>query len=193
MLGVSRWPSPRAAAEASGLPLYRYLGGPSAEHAARADDEHHQRRRARGQQRRHPGVHDHAGRGADSSARRCVGAEDLPQPQERCCKTKRLSTPPSATRAASRPNLKSNEEALELIVEAIEKAGYKPGKEVFLAPRRRRLRVLRGRQVRSSKARARSSSTAEMVEFYAELGQASTPSSPSRTAWPRTTGTAGSC
>ncbi|MGI6145080.1 MAG: phosphopyruvate hydratase [Peptococcia bacterium] len=30
------------------------------------------------------------------------------------------------------PNLKSNEEALEVIVEAITKAGYKPGEEVFL-------------------------------------------------------------
>ena len=31
------------------------------------------------------------------------------------------------------PNLKSNEEALQLIVEAIEKAGYKPGDEVMIA------------------------------------------------------------
>ena len=31
------------------------------------------------------------------------------------------------------PNLDSNREALELIVEAIEKAGYKPGKDVALA------------------------------------------------------------
>jgi enolase len=31
------------------------------------------------------------------------------------------------------PNVKSNEEALELILEAIEKAGYKPGQQIFLA------------------------------------------------------------
>ena len=31
------------------------------------------------------------------------------------------------------PNLKSNEEALEIICEAIEKAGYKPGKDVYIA------------------------------------------------------------
>lgn len=31
------------------------------------------------------------------------------------------------------PNLKSNEEALDLIIEAIQQAGYKPGKDVFLA------------------------------------------------------------
>lgn len=31
------------------------------------------------------------------------------------------------------PNLSSNEEALEVIIEAIEKAGYRPGEDVFLA------------------------------------------------------------
>ena len=31
------------------------------------------------------------------------------------------------------PNLKTNEEALDLILEAIEKAGYTPGKDIFLA------------------------------------------------------------
>ncbi|MEK6715100.1 MAG: phosphopyruvate hydratase [Candidatus Omnitrophota bacterium] len=31
------------------------------------------------------------------------------------------------------PNLKSNEEALELIMQAIEQAGYKPGRDVYLA------------------------------------------------------------
>lgn len=31
------------------------------------------------------------------------------------------------------PNLKSNEEACQIIIEAIEKAGYKPGEDVFLA------------------------------------------------------------
>ena len=31
------------------------------------------------------------------------------------------------------PNLKSNEEAVEVIVEAIQKAGYKPGEQVSIA------------------------------------------------------------
>ena len=31
------------------------------------------------------------------------------------------------------PNLKSNEEAIEVIIEAIEKAGFKPGKDIFIA------------------------------------------------------------
>jgi enolase len=31
------------------------------------------------------------------------------------------------------PNLKSNQEALDVIIEAIEKAGYKPGEDIFIA------------------------------------------------------------
>jgi enolase len=49
----------RAAAEESGLPLYRYFGGMGAHAAAGADDERHQRRRARQQQPGPAGVHDH--------------------------------------------------------------------------------------------------------------------------------------
>jgi len=31
------------------------------------------------------------------------------------------------------PNIKSNEEAIEIVIQAIEKAGYKPGEEIFIA------------------------------------------------------------
>ena len=31
------------------------------------------------------------------------------------------------------PNLKSNEEAIKVILKAIEKAGYKPGKDIYIA------------------------------------------------------------
>ena len=34
---------------------------------------------------------------------------------------------------ASRPNLKSNEEAVEVILEATQQAGFTPGKDVFIA------------------------------------------------------------
>ena len=47
ILGVSMAVA-KAAAEASHLPLYRYLGGPGGEDAAGADDEYSQRRQARG-------------------------------------------------------------------------------------------------------------------------------------------------
>ena len=46
----------------------------SARRPAGADDEHHQRRRARRQPDRLPGIHDHAGRRADASPRRCAWA-----------------------------------------------------------------------------------------------------------------------
>jgi enolase len=41
--------------------------------------------------------------------------------------------PPSATRAASRPTCRPTRAAIEVILEAIEKAGYKPGEDIYLA------------------------------------------------------------
>lgn len=52
----------RAAAEDSGLPLYRYLGGAGPMSLPRTDDERHQRRRTRQQQPEHPRVYDYARR-----------------------------------------------------------------------------------------------------------------------------------
>lgn len=66
------------------------------------------------------------------------------------------------------PNLSSNEEALEVIVEAIDKAGYKPGRDVFLA-----LDVAATELFQDGKyqlaGEGLSKSSAQMVEFYAEL------------------------
>ena len=47
--------------------------------------------------------------------------------------TPRASPPPTATRAASRRRLKSNEAAIEVILQAIEQAGYRSGKDVAIA------------------------------------------------------------
>ncbi|OIO36687.1 MAG: phosphopyruvate hydratase [Candidatus Omnitrophica bacterium CG1_02_44_16] len=47
-------------------------------------------------------------------------------------KSKKLSTS-VGDEGGFAPNLKSNEEALELITEAIVKAGYKPGKDIYIA------------------------------------------------------------
>lgn len=55
----------RAAAQETGLPLYRYFGGMGAVNAARSDDERHQWRRACQQQPRPAGIHDCAGRRSD--------------------------------------------------------------------------------------------------------------------------------
>jgi len=68
------------------------------------------------------------------------------------------------------PNLKSNEEALQVIMEAIEKAGYKPGEDIFLAldvasseiyDSENKLYVLESEN--------RSLSAEEIVDYYAQL------------------------
>ena len=71
ILGVSL-ATAKAAAEALGLPLYRYVGGVERRPAAGADDEHLQRRRPCRQCDRFPGIHGHAGRRAELSPRRCA-------------------------------------------------------------------------------------------------------------------------
>jgi len=66
------------------------------------------------------------------------------------------------------PNLGSNEEAIQAIVEAVEKAGYEPGKDVFIAldPAASSFFV-DGKYVLEGEGRTLDS--AGMVEFYKEL------------------------
>ena len=106
----SRSRSAAAAAGAAALPLPRRRGRA---HAAGADDERHQRRRARRRTRRHPGVHDRARRRADV---RRGGAHAAPRSYHALPKVlqgRRARDRASATRAASRPICRSNEEAIE--------------------------------------------------------------------------------
>ncbi|WJV31041.1 phosphopyruvate hydratase [Rossellomorea sp. AcN35-11] len=68
------------------------------------------------------------------------------------------------------PNLKSNEEALSTIIEAIEKAGYKPGEEVLLAMDVAASEIYNkedGKYHLSGEGVVRSS--AEMVDWYEEM------------------------
>ena len=66
------------------------------------------------------------------------------------------------------PNLRSNRDALEVIVEAIEQAGYSPGEQVALALDPASSEFFEdGRYVLRKEGRTLSSS--EMVNFYAEL------------------------
>ncbi|MGE6257470.1 phosphopyruvate hydratase [Heyndrickxia sporothermodurans] len=68
------------------------------------------------------------------------------------------------------PNLKSNEEALQTIIEAIEKAGYKPGEEVMLAMDAASSEFYNkedGKYHLSGEGVVRTS--AEMVDWYEEL------------------------
>ncbi|WP_099301683.1 phosphopyruvate hydratase [Bacillus sp. Marseille-P3800] len=68
------------------------------------------------------------------------------------------------------PNLSSNEEALSTIIEAIEKAGYKPGEQIQLAMDVASSELFNkedGKYHLSGEGKVLSS--AEMVDFYAEL------------------------
>ena len=67
------------------------------------------------------------------------------------------------------PNLQSNEEALQVIVEAIEKAGYKPGEDICIAldPASSEFYEDGAYMLRAEKKVKRSA--AEMIDFYADL------------------------
>ena len=145
ILGVSLAVA-KAAADELGLPLYRYVGGTNAHvlpvpmmnvlnggaHADNNVDFQEFMVMPVG--------------AARASPRPALGRRDLPRAQERSSTTASCP-PPSATRAASRPNLGSNEEALQLLVEAIEQAGYTPGRRHRPGARRGVHRVLRRRQL----------------------------------------------
>ena len=92
------------------------------------------------------------------------------------------------------PSLKSNEEAVKLILEAITKAGYTAGRADCDRARPRIQRVLRAeKKLYVFKKSDKSEKTAEqMVDFYGRW-VSSIPSSRWKTAWRRTTGRAGSC
>ena len=120
----------KAAAEEAGLPLYQYLGGPNAKvlpvpmmnvlnGGAHADNN----------------VDFQEFMIIPAGARNCteavrIGAEVF-HSLKSVLKKKGYNTA-VGDEGGFAPNLKSNEEACQVILEAITKAGYKPGKEVFL-------------------------------------------------------------
>ncbi|MEW6421200.1 MAG: phosphopyruvate hydratase [Deinococcota bacterium] len=65
------------------------------------------------------------------------------------------------------PDLKSNEEALEVLLEAIQKAGYEPGKDIAIALDPATTELYKGGQYHLE-SEGRSLSTAEMVDFWAD-------------------------
>ena len=93
------------------------------------------------------------------------------------------------------PNLKSNEEALEVVMEAITLAGYKPGEQIGIALDPGVQRVLRQGQEASTSSRNRTRASGPPSRWWSSgrTGSASIRSSRLKTAWPKTIGTAGSC
>lgn len=66
------------------------------------------------------------------------------------------------------PELKSNEQALEVLIKAIEKAGYVPGKDIFIAldPAASEFFVKAGKKYHFKKSDGSKKTPAEMVAFY---------------------------
>ena len=186
ILGVSLAVA-KAAADECGLPLYRYVGGTDAHvlpvpmmnvinGGAHADNND-----------RPPGVHGRAG------GRRLVrrgaadGRRDVPRAEEAAARAA-ASSPRSATRAASRPTWPSNEEAIEVILEAAEAAGHRERVAIALDPAASEFYAT---AATTWTARA-ACSTPPRWSATARISARATRSCRSRTAWPRTTGTAGS-
>lgn len=130
ILGVSLAVA-KAAANTVGLPLYQYLGGVNAKElpvpmmnilngGAHADNN------VDIQEFMIMPV------GADSFAEALRINAEIYQALKKVLKGKGLATA-VGDEGGFAPNLESNEEALQVIVEAIEKAGYKPGEQVRLA------------------------------------------------------------
>ena len=90
------------------------------------------------------------------------------------------------------PNVKSNEEALELILEAIQKAGYKPGQQVYPGTGCRCQRIFRRQQISLQKIHRRPSRRGPDNQAVRRTGPNNTPSCPLKTAWPKMTGRDGS-
>ncbi|MBB4635864.1 phosphopyruvate hydratase [Longimicrobium terrae] len=69
------------------------------------------------------------------------------------------------------PDLKDNEEAVAVILQAIEKAGYRPGEDLVLALDVASSEMFRGGNYVFHKSSGESRTPAEMVEFYREWSQ----------------------
>lgn len=67
------------------------------------------------------------------------------------------------------PNLKSNEEAIEVVLKAIEKAGYKPGEDIFIAldPAASEFYDSKSKVYHFKKSDGRKLRPVEMVEYWA--------------------------
>jgi enolase len=162
ILGVSL-ATAKAAAAAVGLPLYRYIGGASArtlpvpmmnilnggKHAMDGPDL---------QEFMAMPV------GASSFVEALQWGTETYHALKKVLKSKGLNTA-VGDEGGFAPSLKSNEEAVELIVEAVQQAGYEPGKDIFIALDPAASEVFEdGKYVLAKEGRTLSGE--EMVDFY---------------------------
>ena len=120
----------RAAAEESGLPLYRYFGGMGGMHDAGADDERHQRRRACQQ---HLDLQEFmiipVGAPSFREAVR-YGAETF-HALKKIINDRGMSTA-VGDEGGFAPSVASHEAAIQMILEAIDKAGFTAGEQIAI-------------------------------------------------------------
>lgn len=166
ILGVSL-ACAKAAAEAVGLPLYRYIGGVSAREIPVPMTNI-----LNGGQ--------HADNNVDIQEFMImpVGAENFKEGLRMCSEVfhglkKVLKGRGYNTSVGDEggfaPNLKSNEEAFALITEAIEKEGYEPGKDIYIAIDSAASSFYSDGKYVLSAEKSPNKSAEEMVEFYNEL------------------------
>jgi len=105
--------------------------------------------------------------GADSFAEALRINAEIYQALKKVLKDKGLATA-VGDEGGFAPNLDSNEEALQVIVEAIKKTGYKPGKEVMLAIDTAASELFEDGKY-NLKGEGVVKTSAEMVEWYAAL------------------------
>ena len=162
LLGVSL-ATAKAAAESVGLPLYRYIGGASArtlpvpmmnilnggKHAMDGPDLQEFMAMPAG---------------APSFAEALRWGAETYHALKNVLKRKGLSTG-VGDEGGFAPSLKSNEEAVELIIEAIQQAGYEPGKDIFVALDPAASEVYEDGKYLLKKE-GRTLSGEEMVDFY---------------------------
>jgi enolase len=162
ILGVSL-AAAKAAADMVGLPLYRYIGGVSArtlpvpmmnilnggKHAMDGPDL---------QEFMAMPV------GASSFAEALRWGAETYHALKKVLKSKGYSTG-VGDEGGFAPALKSNEEAVELIIEAVQQAGYEPGKDIFVALDPAASEVFEGGKY-VLKKEGRTLSGEEMVDYY---------------------------
>ena len=166
LLGVSLAVA-KAAAEEAGLPLYQYLGGANAKElplpmmniingGAHADNN--------------VDIQEFmvmpAGASSFAEALR-MGAEIF-HALKKVLKDKGCNTA-VGDEGGFAPNLKSNEEALEVIMAAIRAAGYKPGDDVLLALDVAASELFKDGKYHLEAEQQPVKTPAELVEFYADL------------------------
>ena len=166
LLGVSM-ACAKAAAEDAGLPLYQYIGGANAKElplpmmniingGAHADNN--------------VDIQEFmimpAGAGSFKEALR-MGAEIF-HALKNVLKAKGYNTA-VGDEGGFAPNLKSNEEALQVIMEAIKAAGYKPGEDVLLALDVASSELFKDGKYRLENEKQPVKTAQELVDFYEDL------------------------